>query len=236
MIQKTPVKVHFPSMASIIQGYKYDIFISYRQKDNKYDGWVTEFVDNLKRELESAFKEEVSVYFDINPHDGLLETYDVTASLEEKLKCLIFIPIISRTYCDPKSYAWNHEFKAFVEKSSLDQFGLKVSLPNGNVANRVLPVRINDLNNSDLVLCESILGGVLRGVDFIYKSAGVNRPLRSKEENPHDNLNHTIYRDQINKVSLAAMDIIESLKDAETQYPIKVKVIKIKETTGNEDN
>jgi hypothetical protein len=29
-------------MPSIIPGYQYDIFISYRQKDNKYDGWVTE--------------------------------------------------------------------------------------------------------------------------------------------------------------------------------------------------
>ena len=85
-------------MASIIPDYKYDIFISYRQKDNKYDGWVTEFVDCLKRELEATFKEEVTVYFDINPNDGLLETHDVNASLKEKLKCLVFIPIISRTY------------------------------------------------------------------------------------------------------------------------------------------
>jgi hypothetical protein len=61
-------------MASLIPGFEYDIFISYHQKDNKYDGWVTEFVDNLKGELESTFKEEISVYFDINPHDGLLET------------------------------------------------------------------------------------------------------------------------------------------------------------------
>src|SRR5664280_662244 len=105
----------FNTMASIIPGYEYDIFISYRQKDNKYDGWVTEFVDHLKRELEATFKEEISVYFDINPHDGLLETHDVDASLKDKLKCLIFVPIISRTYCDPKSFAWEHEFKAFVE-------------------------------------------------------------------------------------------------------------------------
>jgi hypothetical protein len=62
-------------MASLIPGYSYDIFISYRQKDNKYDGWVTDFVDHLKRELESTFKEDISVYFDINPHDGLLETH-----------------------------------------------------------------------------------------------------------------------------------------------------------------
>jgi hypothetical protein len=58
-------------MASLIPRYEYDIFISYRQKDNKYDGWVTEFV----------------------------------------------------------------------EQASQDQFGLKVKLPNGNVASRLLPVK-----------------------------------------------------------------------------------------------
>ena len=204
-------------MPSILQGYTYDIFISYRQKDNKHDGWVTEFVDNLKGELESTFKEEVSVYFDINPHDGLLETHDVDESLKEKLKCLVFIPVISRTYCDPKSFAWEHEFKAFVEQASQDQFGLKVKLPNGNVANRVLPVRIHDLDNTDIKLCESILGGVLRGIEFIYKTAGVNRPLRSKEDSPNDNLNKTFYRDQINKVALAIKEIITGIEKHDQQ-------------------
>ncbi len=198
-------------MSSIIEGYNYDIFISYRQKDNKHDGWVTDFVNNLKGELEATFKEEISVYFDINPHDGLLETHDVDASLKEKLKCLIFIPIISRTYCDLKSFAWEHEFKAFVEKASQEQFGLKVKLPNGNVASRVLPVHIYELDTQDLELCESVLGGVLRGVEFIYKEPGVNRPLRSNEENPHDNLNRTIYRNQVNKVANAIKEIIYGL-------------------------
>ena len=82
-------------MASLIPGYEYDIFISYRQKDNRGERWVSEFVESLKTELESTFKEEISVYFDINPHDGLLETHDVDASLKDKLKCLVFIPIIS---------------------------------------------------------------------------------------------------------------------------------------------
>jgi hypothetical protein len=100
-------------MASIVPGYENDIFISYRQKDNKGDRWVSEFVESLKTELESTFKDEVSVYFDINSHDGLLETHEVDASLKEKLKCLIFVPIISQTYCDPKSYAWQYEFCAF---------------------------------------------------------------------------------------------------------------------------
>jgi hypothetical protein len=83
-------------MPSIVSGYEYDIFISYRQKDNKGDRWVSEFIDALKTELESTFKEEISVYYDVN------------ATLKAKLKCLVFIPIISRTYCDPRSREKRH--------------------------------------------------------------------------------------------------------------------------------
>jgi tetratricopeptide (TPR) repeat protein/TolB-like protein len=207
-------------MASIIPGYEYDIFISYRQKDNKGDRWVSEFVEALKSELESTFKEEVSIYFDINPHDGLLETHEVSDSLREKLKCLVFIPVISRTYCDPKSFAWEHEFLAFIEQASNDQYGLKVKIPNGNIASRILPVRIHDLDTEDIKLCESALGSVLRGVEFIYKSAGVNRPLRSLEEKPLENLNKTIYRDQLNKVANAIREIVTGLS-AGTNLPGK---------------
>jgi tetratricopeptide (TPR) repeat protein len=206
------------NMASIIPGYEYDIFISYRQKDNKGDKWVSEFVEALKTELDSTFKEEVSLYFDVNPHDGLLETHDVNASLKEKLKCLIFIPVISRTYCDPNSFAWQHEFIPFVETAKLDKFGLKINLPNGNVANRVLPVRIHDLGSDDIELCESVLGGVLRGIEFVYRSTGVNRPLRAGEDHPNDNLNKTYYRDQINKLANAIDEIIRSLKKSYSDH------------------
>ena len=195
-------------MSSIIPGYEYDIFISYRQKDNKHDGWVTDFVNNLKGELEATFKENISVYFDINAQDGLLETHDVDASLKDKLKCLIFIPVISRTYCDTKSFAWEHEFKAFVEHASNDQFGLKIKLPGGNVASRVLPVQIHDLDPDDKKLIESELGGFLRGVEFIYKEPGVNRPLMANESHPDNNVNKTFYRNQINKVANAIKEII----------------------------
>ena len=200
-------------MASLIAGYEYDIFVSYRQKDNKHDGWVSEFVENLKGEIESTFKEEVSVYFDINQNDGLLETHDVDASLKDKLKCLIFVPIISRTYCDPKSFAWEHEFKAFIDLASKDQFGLKVKLPGGNVANRVLPVQIHDLNTGDREIIEAELGGYLRGIEFIYKEPGVNRPLMPNEDHPDNNLNKTFYRNQINKVSNALKEIIDGLRN-----------------------
>ena len=199
-------------MSSIIEGYNYDIFISYRQKDNKHDGWVTEFVNNLKGELESTFKEEIRVYFDINPNNGLLETHDVDASLKDKLKCLVFIPIISRTYCDPKSFAWEHEFKAFVNLAANDQVGLKVKLPGGNVASRVLPLQIHDLDRTDSNLCESVLGSVLRGIEFIYKEPGVNRPLTPKD-NGEKNINKTSYRNQINKVALAIKEIVSGLKE-----------------------
>jgi TolB-like protein len=222
-------------MSSLIPGFEYDIFISYRQKDNKGDRWVSEFVEALRTELESTFKEEISVYFDINPHDGLLETHDVDASLKEKLKCAVFIPIISRTYCDPNSFAWVHEFKTFIEQASTDQHGLKVKLPGGNVANRVLPVQIHDLDTEDKKLVENELDGFIRGIEFIYREPGVNRPLRANEDHPDNNLNKTFYRNQINKVANAIKAIVSGLKEPdqegkeisdnifEEKYPSRIK-------------
>jgi TolB-like protein/tetratricopeptide (TPR) repeat protein len=197
-------------MASIIPGLEYDIFVSYRQKDNKGDRWVTEFVNSLKTELEATFKEEISIYFDENPHDGLLATHDVDGSLSEKLKCLIFIPIISQTYCDPKSFAWNKEFLVFKKLASEDRYGLKIKLQSGNVASRILPVRIHELDDQDKAVLEGELGPI-RAIDFVFKSAGVNRPLLSREEHPQDNLNKTYYRDQINKVANAIKEICSNM-------------------------
>ena len=211
-------------MPSVLPGFEYDIFISYRQKDNRGDHWVTEFVNALKTELEATFKEDISIYFDENPHDGLLETHNVDKSLEGKLKCLIFIPIISQTYCDPKSYAWQHEFCAFnrmaIEGTPLSpgegkgvrpEFGRDIKLSNGNVASRILPIKIHDLDTEDKTLLENELGGVLRPIEFIYHSAGVNRPL-NPSDNPDKNLNKTFYRDQINKVANGVKHIIGAMK------------------------
>jgi hypothetical protein len=38
-------------MPSVLPGYEYGIFISYRQKDNKYDGWVSEVAGLPKSNL-----------------------------------------------------------------------------------------------------------------------------------------------------------------------------------------
>ncbi len=197
-------------MASLVPGYEYDIFISYRQKDNKYDGWVTEFVEHLKSELEATFKEEITVYFDLNPHDGLLDAHDVDESLKEKLKCLIFIPVISRTYCDPKAFAWEHEFRAFVEMAVGDRFGLKVKLPAGNVASRVLPVQIHELKPEDKSLAEEVLGGFLRPIEFVYAEPGVNRPL-TPGDSADRNIHKISYRNQVNKVANTIDEVISGI-------------------------
>ena len=200
-------------MASLIPGFEYDIFISYRHKDNKGGHWVTEFVDALRTELEATFKEDISIYFDENPYDGVLETHNVDKSLEGKLKCLIFIPIISQTYCDPKSFAWQNEFLVFNKMAKEDQFGSEVKLSNGNVASRVLPVRIHDINAQDKALVENELGP-LRSIDFILKSAGINRPLTSKDDEVRTH-GQILYRNQINKVANALKEIVYSLEIGE---------------------
>lgn len=197
-------------MSSLIEGYQYDIFISYRHNDNR-SGWVTEFVKALQEELAATIKEPLSIYFDKNPHDGLLETHNVDRSLEGKLKCLIFIPIISQTYCDTKSFAWLHEFVAFNNLAQEDQVGRDIKLSNGNVASRILPIKIHDLDAEDKSIIEAEIGGMLRAIEFIYREPGVNRPLKLTD-NKSDNLNKTDYRNQVNKVANAIKEIIAALK------------------------
>jgi TolB-like protein len=196
-------------MPSLRPGYEFDIFISYRQNDNR-TGWVTEFVKSLQEELAATLKDPVSVYFDQNPHNGLLETHHVDKSLEGKLKCLIFIPIISQTYCDPKSFAWQSEFCIFNQLAQQDELGRDIRLSNGNVASRILPVIIHDLDVQDRQTIEKEISGILRGVEFIYKEPGVNRPLKPTDKRDL-NQNKTDYQNQVNKVANAVKEIINAL-------------------------
>lgn len=199
-------------MPALLPNYEYDIFISYRHKDNKYDGWVTEFVTNLEKELEATFKENVSIYFDKNPRDGLLENYDVDKSLESKRRSLVLIPILSQTYCDPKCFAWKNEFCAFNKMIDADPLGREVRLTGGNVVSRILPVKIHDLDSEDIKLLESETKGFVRSIDFIYREPGVNRPLRPQDDKK-DNRNRTDYRNQINKAANAIKEILFSLQN-----------------------
>lgn len=199
-------------MASLLAGFEYDIFISYRHNDNR-SGWVASFVDALQEELAATIKEPVSIYFDKNPHDGLLETHHVDKSLAGKLKSIILVPIVSQTYCDPKSFAWQHEFCAFNTMALADELGRDIRLQNGNVASRILPVRIHELDTEDQQTIEREIGGVLRPIDFIFKSQGVNRPLRANEQHPNDNLNKTFFHDQVNKTANAIKEILLAAKN-----------------------
>ena len=212
------VNNQFYSVASIFPDYEYDIFISYRHNDN-LDGWVTDFVRNLEKELKGTIKVPVSVYFDTSPHDSLLETYNVDKSLEKKLRCLIFIPVLSHTYCDPKSFAWQNEFCSFNKLAKDDQIGLDINLSNGNVTGRILPIKIHDLDRQDEELFEKELGEVLRAIEFIYRASGVNRPLKPNDERA-ENFNHTYYPDQINKVANAIKEILSGIKNQENSTKI----------------
>ena len=202
-------------MASLFPGFEYDVFISYRHNDNR-SGWVTEVVRQLKEELAATIKEPLSLYFDNNQHDGLLETHNVDKSLEGKLKCLIFIPILSQTYCDPRSFAWQHEFCAFNKLAKEDRFGRDIKLSNGNVTSRILPLKIHDLDPADKVIIEKEIEAVLRGIEFIYKEPGVNRPLLPSDSK-NENQNKTDYRNQVNKVANAIKDIMGSLSSSGEQ-------------------
>ena len=221
-------------MSSLTPGYEYDIFISYRHNDN-LDSWVTDFVQALEKELRSTLKDSLTIYFDKNPHDGLLETHNVDKSLEGKLKCLIFIPILSQTYCDEKSFAWKHELCVFNKITKEDQLGRDIKLGNGNVSSRILPIKIHDLDAEDKTMLEKELGGVLRPVNFIYKESGVNRPLKA-DDNADSNLNKTKYRNQINKVANAVKEIINALKHFNVDPGIKEERNSIKEVKSSGRN
>lgn len=201
-----------------------DIFISYRQNDNQADrtsgreGWVSQFVSRLEQELVSLMKEPVRIYFDTNPHSGILENHLVNETLEAKLNCPIFIPILSQTYCDQKSFAWREEFLPFLRITETDGIGRSIKLPNGNIASRVLPIKIHELDSSDQQSFELALGGHLRAIDFIYKEPGVNRPLNPSDHRK-DNTLHTDYQNQINKVAHAIKDLMGAMQHQAAQSP-----------------
>jgi hypothetical protein len=64
--------------------------------------------------------------------------------------------------------------------SDNDQFGRDIKLRSGNVAGRILPIRIHDHEQEDIKLFEKETGEILRAMDFVFKTAsGVNRPLKA---------------------------------------------------------
>ena len=198
--------------SSIIPLFDYDVHISYRYHDNNYDGWVTEFVEKLNLELSATLKDKLTIFFDKNPEDKRVGFENEDGSTTSKINSLIFIPIISQTYCDETSPVWKNEFRIFKEEIKKDQLGSTIKLPNGNITSRVIPIRIHDIDTADVKLLESELSGGLRSIDFIYREQGVNRPLHPTDDDKHDNAQKPMYRNQINKLANAIKDIISGIK------------------------
>jgi hypothetical protein len=217
-------------MTSLVQGFEYDIFISYRHKDNRAEKWVSQFVQALREELEGTFKESVSIYFDENPYDGLLENHSVDQSLNNKLKSLILIPIVSQTYSDPRCYAWQQEFCAFNKIALQDTIGRDIRLGNGNVASRILPVTIHEITREDIDQIEDELQAKFRFIDFTYRAPGVNRPLR-QDDKREDNIGRLAYRDQMNKVANALKEIIQGIQSM-LEYPLEMKTVRTEKVTA----
>jgi class 3 adenylate cyclase len=192
--------------ASILQDYDYDIHISYRFNDNKYDGWVSEFVEKLNQELGATLKDRLTIYFDKSPEEKR-EGYS-----SPKIKSLIFIPIVSQTYCDTNSPVWKNEFSIFQNEIKNDSIGSSIKLSTGNQVSRVIPVKIHELDTDDIKLLESELSGTMRSVDFIYREEGVNRPLRPVDDEKNANPSRPMYRNQINKLANAIKEIISGIK------------------------
>jgi len=132
---------------------------------------------------------------------------------------LIFIPIVSQTYCDTSSFAWKDEFLTFLNEADHDRIGKNIRTSTGNVISRVLPIRIHEVEPDDVRLLERELGGILRSIDFIYHDAGVNRPLRSKDDDLSGAQTRLLFRNQINKVANSVKEVISGIKIAHKSEP-----------------
>ena len=208
--------------SSIIPDYDYDVHISYRYNDNNYDGWVTEFVEKLNQELSATLKDKLTIFFDKNPEDKRVGFETNEGSITPKINSLIFIPIISQTYCDTASSVWNNEFRIFQEETNKDRIGNTIKLPNGNSVSRVIPIKIHEIDTEDIKLLESELSGGLRSIDFIYREEGVNRPLRPVDDEKHANPLRPMYRNQINKLANAIKEIISGIKQDQKGSPAEL--------------
>ncbi len=201
-----------PVLKTLIPDYDCDIYVSYRFNDNKYDAWVTEFIDKLTQELSATLKDKLSVYFDKNPEENRKPFYQENTLVPRPIRALIFIPVVSQTYCDINSMVWKEEFKGFQAGARTDRFGSAIPLSTGNRASRTIPVKIHDIDADDIRLLESELSGTMRSVDFIYREEGVNRPLRSTDDEKFATALRPLYRNQINKLANIVKDIISGIK------------------------
>jgi len=198
---------------AIFPAYEYDIYISYHHNDAIL-AWVTEFTEKLQGELDATIRDTLSIYYDKQGVGAELNKEEFDRKRTRNLKSLIFIPVISHTYCDTKKYNWKKEFQEFKQMASSDATGLDIELESGTIISRILPVKIHNVEKKDIQLLEKELGGSMRSVDFIYDSLeGVNRPLHARDDEMAYRMNTVLYRNQINKTANAIAALIKNIKE-----------------------
>lgn len=190
-------------MSSIISGYKYDVYISYHHRDQTLE-WVKEFAKKLQQELDTTIKSKPTIYFSTEPGDQ---------TSKDDLKSLIFIPVISDTYCNSDKETWQ-EFLQFKKNASSDPLGLNLTLPVGEVVSRILPIKISKITDNIQTLLEKELEGNLRSLDFIFDGIeGVTRPLRANDDEMIFRQGSLLYRNQINRASVAIAELLTAARD-----------------------
>ena len=216
--EEIDLKPTLPALSSILPEFNCDILVSYRGNDNRYDGWVTEFVEKLKQELGATLKDKLSIYIDKNPEESHEEL---------TVRPMLLIPVISQTYCDKTSLVWRRDFTGFLSSSKTDRLSSFVKLPNGNFASRIIPVKIHDIDTEDTRLLETELSGILRSIDFIYREDGVNRPLRPADDEKSSSSLRPMYRNQINKLANAIKEVVLGIKMNDRGQPEEAPVIRM---------
>ncbi|MDH5399560.1 MAG: hypothetical protein OEX02_15530 [Cyclobacteriaceae bacterium] len=188
-------------MPTSIPGFKYDVVISYCQKDNIYNGWVSEFANNLTWELRKIYGPKFSVCLrDPNlPYENRHQ------------KSLVFIPVMSHRYCNPQGKEWISEFKKFVDDANGDDYGIELAREGKTAVHRVVPILINKLEDSKLALLEKETDSDIKPIELIYQSSVIDRPLMPSDQPPKNECN-TIYANQLKKVARAVELVIETMK------------------------
>src|SRR3990172_7293606 len=107
---------------AILPSYKFDVYISYRHSDSVRE-WVMEFIEKLQQELDASLKDRLSVYVDKRGVGNEIDSDSFKKERTENLRSLIFIPVLSNTYCDSSKFNWEEEFMQFKTSSANDELG-----------------------------------------------------------------------------------------------------------------
>jgi hypothetical protein len=79
---------------SVVPGFKYDLFISYAHANDQPWGWVTQFINTLKAELECKSR-EFTIWWDPNLRSGTHVDMEIAEAISESA---VFLSVLSLAY------------------------------------------------------------------------------------------------------------------------------------------